>query len=122
MENNIILIDDSKTFVSAFSQILKKCIDNVKITTFTCPEKALEYIKKNKNYKLAILDWEMPGVTGDVLSVILKECIPQIKTMLITASTDDIFTKRLSNYKFDSIMKKSDKIEHLLEKVKLLLN
>lgn len=97
---------------------------DVILDTYLDPTVAFQKFKKQfiykEPYELAIIDLNMPKITGELLSVMLKEVDPTIKTVLYTGSNDDIFLKHFHVYGFDAILDKKMGVSVLNEISKML--
>jgi CheY-like chemotaxis protein len=110
--HNVLVVDDNINTLKGISEYFETHKEHIQLDTFNDPIIALEEFKHKINtkneYELAILDWKMPRLTGDMMSVILKELCPGIKTILYTGSSDEIFLKHMYCYKFDAIYRKKE--------------
>ena len=113
---NIIIVDNNKVTLEKIKNFFSESI-TLNIFTFSDPNKALKNFRKKINsknkYDLAIIDWNMPTITGDILSVLMKTEDPSIKTVLYTGSQDNCFLTHFKSYKFDEILSKSNDISEL---------
>lgn len=121
---NIFAVDDNINTLKGISKYFEQFNNTIHLDTYHDPIVALEAFKNKLNtsesYELAILDWSMPRLTGEILSVILKEYNPKIKTVLFTGSDHDIFLNHMDCYKIDNIYKKRSGIK-ILESVMYIL-
>ena len=121
----IFAVDNNPTILMSIRKYFDGKNKNVFLDTFTDPTVALDAFKKElktkQKYTLAIIDWDMPKITGELLSVMLKDIDPDIKTVLYTGSNDDIFLKHFHHYKFDAVLNEKSGI-HALEEVSKLLS
>lgn len=119
----IFAVDNNPFVLSTIQKYFDKN-KNVQLDIFTDSTIAYKTFKKkfktSDKYCLAIIDWNMPKITGELLSVMLKEIDPKIKTVLYTGSNDEVFLKHLHHYKFDAILNKKEGIQVLKEVSKLL--
>lgn len=84
---NVILVDDSKVFVTASLPVLEKVLPNATITGFMWPKEAIEYAKANR-VALAILDIELGTASGLDLCRTLQEINPHTNVVYLTAYAD----------------------------------
>lgn len=61
----------------------------IKITSFTDPLEAVEFIKSADDLDIAFLDYRMPGMNGVELLKIIRKRFSDIPVVMITAITDD---------------------------------
>jgi len=121
----VLLVDDDPIFLKLFSIYFKENFPNFNIIKTTSPIEALKIfrnkIKKKTPITFSVIDWKMPEITGEFLSVMFKKESDKIKTVLLTGSSDSVFLKHFSAYKFDLILSKRDKIEDIFEKLRNLI-
>ena len=90
---HVILVDDSKIFISGALPVLEAVLPNAVITGFTRPSEAIEYAKRNR-IALAYLDIELGRTTSG-----LDLC----RTMLeINPRTNVVFLTSYVEYSFDA--------------------
>lgn len=90
---HVILVDDSKIFISGALPVLEAVLPNAVITGFTRPSEAIEYAKRNR-IALAYLDIELGRTTSG-----LDLC----RTMLeINPRTNVVFLTAYVEYSFDA--------------------
>lgn len=83
---------------------------DVIIDFFQDPEEGLASFKKmvgtGERYSMAIIDWKMPKITGELLSVLLKRYDPSVQTILYTKDFDPLSFKHFRCYDVDLILHK----------------
>jgi CheY-like chemotaxis protein len=119
IKKSILLIDDSKVFITTLSKVLSDWGYNV--SSFTEPIGALEAFK-GESFFLVICDLYMPSLSGDkLLYRFLQENPKQVCCVLTSAENDDQILKkaiRLDNVK--GLIKKPvslEKLEQFLDEV-----
>lgn len=120
----IFAVDDNKKTLELIRLFFYENYKNIDLDIYSDPLLAYKRFKKQfyiKPYDLAIIDWKMPKITGECLSVMLKDVDPNIKTVLYTGSSDDMFLKHLHVYKLDAILNKKLGT-NVLNEVSRLLN
>ena len=89
---SIALVDDDKDTVNLFSYFLRE--NGYDVIGFTDPLLLLDYILHHDNqFRLAIIDYKMPHITGCELASKIADINPRIKMVLITAINDIIKNK-----------------------------
>ena len=82
--SSIVVVDDESDLVFMFKVTLE--MNGYKVTGFTNPIEALEYIKKNHDKcALLITDYRMPEINGCELATKIKEIDEKINIIIITA-------------------------------------
>jgi len=84
---NVIMVDDSKVFLSDGLTILEQVMPNATVTGFIWPLEAIEYAKTNR-IALAILDIELGASSGIDLCRTLLEINPRTNIVFLTAYAD----------------------------------
>ena len=83
---NILLIEDNLNIVKGLTYSLVK--ENFKVTSFDTIKKSFEYINKNNNIDLIILDITLPDGSGiDLFKNIIKD--KNIPTIFLTAIDEE---------------------------------
>lgn len=80
---NIIAVDDERYQLEALEQAVNKVEPDAKLVTFRKSREALEYAKDN-NIDVALLDIEMPILTGVELAKELKKINPRVNIIFCT--------------------------------------
>ena len=81
---NVIMVDDSKVFLSDGLAVLEEVLPNATITGFIWPQEAIDYAKV-KRVTLAILDIELGTASGIDLCRKLLEINPRTNVVYLTA-------------------------------------
>ena len=84
---NVIMVDDSKVFLSDGLAVLEEAMPNATITGFIWPLEAVEYAKMNR-VALAVLDIELGTASGLDLCRTLLEINPRTNIVFLTAYAD----------------------------------
>ena len=84
---NVILVDDSKIFLSQALSVLEEAMPNATITGFLWPREAIEFTKTNR-VALAFLDIELGAASGLDLCRTLLEISPSTNVVFLTAYPD----------------------------------
>ena len=84
---NVIMVDDSKVFLSDGLAVLEEVLPNATITGFIWPQEAIDYAKV-KRVTLAILDIELGTASGIDLCRKLLEINPRTNVVYLTAYPD----------------------------------
>ena len=109
----IAYIDDNRDCL----EIIQSAFDalDIKIDIY---DDAIQFYNFNKEYKVVISDFEMPGLNGQDFITILKEKFPKIKTVIYSGVVDAIPNKNLS---IDAFLAKPMEFDSLLKSVRFLL-
>ncbi len=75
MPINVYYVDDEKDLCEIFSDFFTS--DNIKITTFEDPKEALKVAKESPP-DLLLIDFRMPGMTGEELAFALNDNTPKV--------------------------------------------
>jgi two-component SAPR family response regulator len=112
----ILAVDDDLDIVALIEQTLRK--HRFKISTFTDPSMALEYLKENcKDCGLILSDIRMPGINGYEFVTQVKKINPEVKIILMSAFEiqDKEFHNILPDIKIDGFLRKPFHIQQLNE-------
>jgi len=117
---HIVIVDDDSLVLKLSIERIKRSFTGIKVSTFNCPQKALKYsnVQKMKGEKvdLFLIDWMMPIITGDMLSILVKELFTESYVFLYTLSTD-IIREHLGSYKIDLLFDKTQDIHEFVEMI-----
>ncbi len=84
----ILLVDDSKFTCNRTIEMLRSIDSSLQIVAVYIPSKALEILSANeKHFDLAIVDFNMPEMSGLELAEKIKDVIPYERIVLLTASS-----------------------------------
>lgn len=127
-----IIIDDSKTFGELTQNYLTTLLFDVKVFENGIP--AIDYLDENCDIKLAIVDYQLPDLTGIELTRLIREALgfkiiiiavtghssSEIKYSFFKSGADDYIEKPFTKEEFNAIVVKNmrhveqlDKIENL---------
>jgi DNA-binding NtrC family response regulator len=115
----IAIVDDEPDILKLFQDFLSK-IKGISIFTFTDPLMALEHVRMNKNeYVLVISDLRMPNLDGLELVKVIKDLIPVVRTILMTAfaTKDDLFQDYARQEIINNFLQKPILLADLYEQV-----
>ena len=115
-----LIIDDSR----AMRSILVGILDEVGFDTVPVAdaEEALALLDSDRDFELALVDWNLPAMSGLELVVTLRQIpdLEDLRLMMVTTETElDRVREALDSGADEYIMKPFDK-EMLLEKLTLL--
>ena len=98
----IYVVDDDLMITIHLKHQLESCFgeeSNLIIETFQEPEIALKTIQENKDLGVdpvvCVVDFQMPGLTGDKFIRKLKECFPSIKCIILSGNSSAILVSEL---------------------------
>lgn len=110
MPLKIVYLDDEPDLCAIFSESFSN--DQVQITTFTDPDKCVQFVKSNPP-DLIFLDYRLPATTGDLVAVKMATQIP------IILITGDVQVS--TQYQFKKILPKPydyGEIEKVIQSLK----
>jgi len=113
----LLVVDDEPDIAAVLKQGLEK--HGFEVDSFTDPQRALDNFKQNY-YSMAIVDIQMPKLTGFQLYRELKKKDETIKVAFITAFDiyENEFTKVFKNTKVNLFFKKPISIMRMIESIK----
>jgi len=114
---NIIVIDDDKNIRLLYKKELDR--EGYEVSLVASAKDALEEVIKKK-YRVAIIDIEMPDMSGLELISQIKELSPH--TMTILNSAYSIYKSDFKSWMADAYVIKSSDIEPLKQKIKELID
>jgi Response regulator containing a CheY-like receiver domain and an HTH DNA-binding domain len=91
---NVVIADDHKIVVDGLVSILKTETDIKVVGTAYDGNQVIELIKKNK-VDIAVIDIEMPIMTGVQLSIYLKEHHPKVKVLILSMYKTQSFVEQI---------------------------
>jgi CheY-like chemotaxis protein len=113
--NNILIVDDNIENLLYFEAVSLQ----LKINTYKAKDgnEAINLLKNHKNgIKLVLLDYQLPGITGEEVAIKLKKITPDIKIIIISAYE---IKNKIDNV--DKILRKPIEVEHLKQEIVNLL-
>lgn len=116
---NILIVDDEPMMLEMAEDTVREVKPDADIAVFSNPYKAFESANE-KHYDIAMLDIEMPGMTGLELARKLKELDAQINVIFVTAYAEyalDAFELYASGYlmkplRRDRVQKEFDNLRY----------
>jgi two-component system, OmpR family, response regulator ResD len=112
----ILIIDDNP----CVRTMLKYILNNYQVLEAKDGTEGLNHLKKHKNIKLVITDYQMPGVNGLEICKWVKKNRPQTAVILITACNKII----LGAHKLEVVHvfpKPFEDIDYILEQIKRIM-
>lgn len=115
----ILFVDDDQLLLETYSEILP--VNGYKVCPATNPYEALQIVQKEK-IDLAILDYNLPFMTGKQLGHLISKTQNSVKIIFVSGNSS--IHKLLNNvdYKVYDIISKPFSIETLLSSIKLIIN
>ena len=107
------IIDDDLTCQIALHMMLKKVLLNVEVWTFQAGLEALNYLETSQTIDLIFTDITMPGMSGDVLAMKIREKYDKIPIIGVSGMEP---TEDFSQI-FDFLLTKPINVECLRETV-----
>lgn len=119
MNKSVLLVDDDKSILDTYQEILELMEYNV--FTAENPYKALQIINRNIIH-LAILDYNLPQMTGIHLGHLIKKTNESIKIMIFSGNPDIHEIARTTKYEICTVLTKPVNIENYIQAVKVILD
>jgi len=111
----ILMADDEASFVETMAKRLDK--RDLKVITALGGEEAIEFLDRNRNVDVVILDVKMPGMDGIECLREIKKKYPLVEVIMLTGhATVETAIEGMKLGAFDYLMKPCE-IENLVEKV-----
>ncbi len=102
----VVYVDDEEENIFVFKRYFGK---NLRLETFTDPEEAFDFIRKESNVRLVITDESMPRLTGTALCNAIRRYKPFLKFILLTGNPNndgDLMYNALKHGKFHDFINK----------------
>jgi len=120
MKKHILLIDDEKVIREIGQEMIEllgyKCI------IAKDGEEGVELFRKNSGKILiVVLDVEMPGISGEVVSNIIIEEVPDTRILFISGYDRDYLEKKVFGKKIENFMPKPLSVKSLSRKFNEML-
>jgi DNA-binding NtrC family response regulator len=110
-QHHLLCVDDEKALVLLTAEIL--AIHGYRVTALSNPLQAAEVLNR-ENIELAVLDYQMPEISGTCLAAQLKSARSQMRVVLFTGALQ-VPASELSPV--DAVVNKSDGVEVLVATV-----
>ena len=78
----LLIVDDEENMLTTLEDIF--IAKGFEVATVTNGHQAIEYVKKEK-VDVILMDFKMPGINGVEASRLIREIVPAIKVIFITA-------------------------------------
>jgi len=119
-QNQVLAIDDEPETLDVIRRCLE--IDGLQVLTAIDPKQGLELYEKNhQQIGLVLLDYLMPGMTGDLVFECLLRVNPEVRVILLTGCDDNV-AKRMFEEGLRGYIQKPFFAEDLLHRVHEELN
>ena len=120
MKKHILLIDDEKVIREIGQEMIEllgyKCI------IAKDGEEGVELFRKNlEKILIVVLDVEMPGISGEVVSNIITEEVPDTRILFISGYDRDYLEKKVFGKKIENFMPKPLSVKSLSRKFNEML-
>ncbi len=116
---HVLIVEDSSVFREMQSLLLRQA--GYAISAHEHPESALS-AAKGRNYDLAVIDYELPGMNGQAFMHELRKLLPQIAVIFVSGSLTLELAIQLSSQGVSGIFNKPANPKILLEKINETLN
>ena len=118
---HILFVDDEPPLADLSKQILERMGYSVTIKTSSL--EALELFKSNPDaFDLVISDMTMPHMTGDILTLKLKEVHPGIPVIICTGYSEKVTQEMIDRLKIRALIMKPIIRDELLQTVRQILD
>jgi two-component system chemotaxis response regulator CheY len=117
--NNILIIDDSVTIRESLDFVLRK--ENFKVEQATNGQEGLEKFKKNSNYSLIIVDWNMPEMNGLEFLKEARKISRDIPIVILTTVSEKNKIQLAKKYKANAWLLKPFVEKDLIKVVKIFV-
>lgn len=101
---SVLVVDDSKMSRLMVTAIISGAFPDCVITVAESGDEALKKAS-GMSFDRIILDYNMPGMTGEQLAIKLREMYPDAKISLLTANLQDAVKQRAKEIKVGHIPK-----------------
>jgi YesN/AraC family two-component response regulator len=109
---SLLYVEDDDTLREIISEHLSTYIDNILVAN--CGKEGLEIFEKEaNNIDIVITDINMPGIDGIEMSKRIKELNPNIKTVIMTAYSDDQYLREAVNLGIEHYLLKPVTIDNI---------
>ena len=85
MALRILLVEDDAEQAILYANVLRTA--GYDVVSTESAERAIEQLA-TEAFHLALVDWDLPGMTGDALICLLRTDYPAVKTLLFSNHTD----------------------------------
>jgi two-component system, NarL family, nitrate/nitrite response regulator NarL len=116
---NVVIADDHKIVVDGLVSILKEEEDINIVGTAYNGQQALEIIKENK-VDIAVIDIEMPMMTGIQLSKYLNEHNPEVKVLILSMYKTQDFVEQIVSAGAKGYVLKNKGSEELVKAIRYI--
>ena len=118
MPYNILLVDDDEIILETYKAILE--LEGYTVHTAPNPYKAIQIIK-NQDIQLAILDYNLPNMTGTQLGHLIKKAQKSTEVMFISGTPEIHEIAKTVNYEVCKVFSKPIDLELLIQAIKSTL-
>lgn len=90
----ILIVDDNEMMIEVIELVITNIghlTDTDSILTASSGQEAIAVARQRQDIKLVLLDYQMPGMTGDAVATELRRIIPDLTIIFISAYTDEKF-------------------------------
>jgi len=110
----LLWVDDSRPLLSLYKSVFESL--GFEVLATSSPDEALEHVSSNAP-DVAILDYDMPGMDGGMLALLIKDRYPVLPVIIYSGSTGIPPT---AHHWVDAICAKAAPREELLTTIELL--
>lgn len=109
----ILVVDDHDPVRDVVLAMLER--NGYRVVGVSDGDSALELFRSQSGVVCAIIDWTMPGMSGEQVAIGLRDIDPQLKVIMMSAYPNEVIRARLGGIEIDAFLQKPFMIESLLE-------
>ncbi len=119
MQYKILMVDDNLRNIKATKGFLEA--NGLEVTAVSEPDKAISMVKKEE-YALALLDFQMPEMSGDTLASMIREINPLQQVAIFSCDTSREALKQSYRAGAVDFIEKSEDPDEMLSRIRMYCN
>ncbi|MGE0528536.1 MAG: sigma-54-dependent transcriptional regulator, partial [Bdellovibrionales bacterium] len=121
MNSRVLAVDNDAMVLSGLRLLVAST--GIELDTVTSGAEAIELILQNSDkYRAVLLDYEMPGMNGDVVALRLKEINPSLKIVMLSGTEDESVVKACHSAGAERFLLKAQDTRKLFETLISVVN